>query len=102
MEQLVKCLIFSGRVRFAVESGVILAEDRFTGCRHVALARVFVCVFISSLTGFGLFASFEFTMRADELRFNTKWVFTGTCLASSLFALAIVGSLAFLTEDVGP
>ena len=51
MEQLVKCLILSGRVRFAVESGVILAEDRFTGCRRhfVSLVSVFVCVVVFGL-----------------------------------------------------
>ena len=55
MEQLVKCLIFSGRVRFAVESGVILAEDRFTGCRHY-IVSVFLCICI--VFGWSLFVWF--------------------------------------------
>ena len=39
MEKLVDyCFIFSGRVRFAVEGGVVLAEDGYTGLsRHVSL-----------------------------------------------------------------
>ena len=76
VEKLVECLIFgSMRVRFAVKSGVILAEDWFAGCRHnvalCVLIDVFVYLYICSCT----VCFFWIYERDDEyeLRFNTKW-----------------------------